>query len=159
HRFIEAVPGKPVILMGNSMGGMISLLEAVAAPEAVSGLVLIDPALPFVPTRPDPVVTAMFAIYAIPCLNQVLLARRRRMSAEGLVASTLALGCVDRSRVPVDVVAAHVSVARQRVPFRDTGRDFVAAARSVMSTAGYLRGAPYRRGIRRITAPVLLLHG
>ena len=54
HRFIESVPGAPVILMGNSMGGMISLLEAAAAPEAVAGLVLLDPALPFVPTRPDP---------------------------------------------------------------------------------------------------------
>ena len=31
HRFIEAVAGSPVILMGNSMGGMISLSEAAAA--------------------------------------------------------------------------------------------------------------------------------
>src|SRR3712207_8545527 len=28
HRFIEAVTDGPVILMGNSMGGMISLLQA-----------------------------------------------------------------------------------------------------------------------------------
>src|SRR6266536_3374129 len=63
HRFVETVPGSPVILMGNSMGGMISLLEASAAPEAVAGLVLIDPALPFVAARPDPLVAAMFAMY------------------------------------------------------------------------------------------------
>ncbi len=36
HRSIEAVPGGPVILMGNSMGGMISLLQAIAAPRTVS---------------------------------------------------------------------------------------------------------------------------
>ena len=54
HRFVMSVTGGPVILMGNSMGGMISLLEASAAPAAVAGLVLVDPALPFVPARPDP---------------------------------------------------------------------------------------------------------
>ena len=53
HRFIEAVPAGPVILFGNSMGGMISLLEASAAPAAVAGLVLVDPVLPLVPAMPD----------------------------------------------------------------------------------------------------------
>ena len=57
HRFIESVPAaakKPVILMGNSMGGMICVLEASAAPETVAALILVDSALPFVLTRPDP---------------------------------------------------------------------------------------------------------
>src|SRR5690349_10851920 len=36
-RFIHAVTASPVILMGNSMGGMISILEAGAAPQAVAG--------------------------------------------------------------------------------------------------------------------------
>ena len=54
HQFIEKVPASPVILMGNSMGGMISLLEASAAASAVAGLILVDPALPFRPARADP---------------------------------------------------------------------------------------------------------
>ena len=33
-RFIQEVAGSPVILMGNSMGGMISLSEAAAAPRS-----------------------------------------------------------------------------------------------------------------------------
>jgi pimeloyl-ACP methyl ester carboxylesterase len=28
-----------------------------------------------------------------------------------------------------------------------------------VATAGYLRGLPYRRGIREVQAPVLLIHG
>jgi len=48
--------------MGNSMGGMISLIEAGTSPGAVSALILVDPALPFVPVRPDPLVTALFAL-------------------------------------------------------------------------------------------------
>ena len=58
HRFIESVAASPVILMGNSMGGMVSLMEAGTSPGSVSALILVDPALPFVPVRPDPRVTA-----------------------------------------------------------------------------------------------------
>src|SRR6266700_271549 len=82
HRFIEAMSASPVILMGNSMGGMISLLEASAAPSAVAGLILLDPALPFGPARPDPVVTTMFAMYLTPGLGRLISGRRRRMSPE-----------------------------------------------------------------------------
>ncbi len=159
HSFInEVVPG-PVILMGNSMGGMISLLEASTSPATTAGLILVDAALPVVPAWPDPTVTALFAAYATPGVNRVLMARRQRMSPEALVASTLSLCCVDRSRVPADVVAQHVAVARRRAGFTDISRDFIASARSVVATAGYLRGLPYRRGIRTVECPVLLLHG
>jgi pimeloyl-ACP methyl ester carboxylesterase len=160
HRFIESVPGAPVILMGNSMGGMISLMEAVEAPHAVAGLVLLAPALPIVPARPDPVVAAMFVAYATPGLGWlVTTARRRAMSPEAAVAMTLSMCCVDSSRIPADVVAEHVAIARRRTQFADATRDFLAAARSVSATTGYIRGSSYRRGIRSITAPVLLVHG
>src|SRR5579859_5105424 len=46
-RFVESTASGPVILMGNSMGGMISLLEAATAAARVAGLILIDAALPF----------------------------------------------------------------------------------------------------------------
>ena len=45
-RFINEVAGEPVVLVGNSMGGMISILEAAASPDQVRGAVLVDPALP-----------------------------------------------------------------------------------------------------------------
>jgi pimeloyl-ACP methyl ester carboxylesterase len=158
-RFIEAVPGSPVILMGNSMGGMISLLEASAAAAKVTDLILLDPALPFVLVRPDPAVTAILALSAAPGLGRVIAASRRRMSPEAAVADVLALCCADASRVPADVVATHVDMARRRAGFTEVGRDFAIAARSVISTAGRLRGSPYRRGVRSISCPVLLLHG
>ena len=105
QRFIESVTGGPVILMGNSMGGMISLLQAGTAPALVAGLILVDAALPMVPARPDPVVTALFAMYATPVLGGILMDRRRRMSPEAAVAATLSLCCVDASRITSDVVA------------------------------------------------------
>jgi pimeloyl-ACP methyl ester carboxylesterase len=159
HRFLESVPAGPVILMGNSMGGMISLLEASAAPRGVAGLILVDPALPFVPARPDPLVSAAFILAATPGLGKAILGRVHHLSPESAVAGVLSLCCADPSRVPADVVARHVEIARRRAAFGEGGRDVSAAMRSVIATAGLGKGHAYRQGIRSISCPVLLLHG
>ena len=159
HRFAGSVVGGPVILMGNSMGGMISLFEAAAAPELVSGLILVDPALPIVPARPDPTVATLFAVYATPLVGRLLMNRRRQWSPEAAVTATLSLCCVDHTRIPADVFAQHVTLAQWRTEFAGTERDFLVAARSVVSTAGYVRGRTYRRMMQSIQAPVLMLHG
>jgi pimeloyl-ACP methyl ester carboxylesterase len=159
HRFVESVVAGPVILMGNSMGGMISLFEAAAAPELVSGLILLDPALPIVPTRPDPTVAALFAVYATPLVGRLLMSRRRQWTPEAVVTATLSLCCVDLNRIPADVIAQHVTLARRRAEFAGTERDFLIAARSVLSTAGYVHGRTYRRIMQSIPAPVLMMHG
>jgi pimeloyl-ACP methyl ester carboxylesterase len=159
HRFIEAVSAEPVILMGNSMGGMISLLEASAAPTAVASLVLVDPVLPLVPALPDRFVTPMLAAYAAPVLGPLLMRLRRRMSPEALVASVLSLCCVDVSQVPAAVLAQHVTVARQALMSPEAEREIATSARSMIAALGSLRGGSYRRAIRAIACPVLLLHG
>ena len=159
HRFIEAVAGSPVILMGNSMGGMISLREAAAAPGTVAGLILLDPALPVMPVRPDPSVVMMFLANMVPGLSQRLISRRRRFSPEELVAGVLNTVCADPSQVSPAVVAQHVEVARRRYGFTEADREFTLAARSVVSAAGYITGRSYRRALNSIRCPVLMLHG
>ncbi|HXZ63207.1 MAG TPA: alpha/beta hydrolase [Streptosporangiaceae bacterium] len=157
-RFIETAAEPPVILMGNSMGGMISLLEAGAAADRVSGLILIDPALPFVPARPDLLVATMFVAGGVPGLGPALLRGVHRLPPAAVVASTLALCCHDPTRVPTDVVAQHVALARRRAGFTEAGHDMGVATRSVILTAG-LGGHAYRAGIAALTCPVLLVHG
>jgi pimeloyl-ACP methyl ester carboxylesterase len=159
HQFTASVSPGPAILMGNSMGGMIALLEASAAPAAVAGLILVDPALPVVPARPDPVAAAMFVLYLTPALGRAVMARRRRLSAEQFVAGVLGLCCVDPSRVAADVVARHLKLADQRFTFGGAERDFAAALRSVVATASYPGRRAYQRRIGSITCPVLLIHG
>jgi pimeloyl-ACP methyl ester carboxylesterase len=158
HRFLESFAGGPVILMGNSMGGMISLLEAAANPGNVAGMILLDPALPFVPARLDPWVTAMFALYATPGLGRLMM-ERRRMSAEEAVATVLSVCCADPSRVSPDLVAEHVEQVRQRAAFDGARDDFISAMRSVVVTAGDLWRQAYRRELHSVTCPVLLVHG
>jgi pimeloyl-ACP methyl ester carboxylesterase len=159
HRFIEAVAGAPVILMGNSMGGMISLSEAAAAPDTVAGLILLDPALPFMPVRPDPSVVGMFLVNMIPGVSQRMISRRRQFSPDELVAGVLATVCADPSRVSPEVVEQHIEVARRRFGFSEADREFTLAARSVVSAAGYVTGRAYRRAIDAARCPVLVLHG
>jgi pimeloyl-ACP methyl ester carboxylesterase len=158
HRFLELVSATPVILMGNSMGGMISLLEASAAGDKVSGLILVDPALPFVRSRPDPRVAALFAAGGLPVIGPALLRGAHRLPPEAIVAILLSMCCHDPSRVPADVVAQHVAVARHRAGFGEAGRDIGIATRSIIATAG-LGGHAYRHGIEALRCPVLLLHG
>ena len=159
HRFIETVTGSPVILMGNSMGGMISLSEAAAAPDTVAGLILLDPALPFVPVRSNLMIAAIFVVYAIPGLGQRLIRRGRGLSAEQVVAGVLELCCGDVTRVSRATIEQHVEMARRRAAFTDGERDFLTASRSVVAESAYVTGRGYRRAVRSVSRPALLLHG
>lgn len=156
HAFLESVSADPVILMGNSMGGMIALLEASAAPERISRLILVDPALPFVPARPDLLVAPMLALGAIPWVGRVLLGRARSLQPETVVAEVLKLYCADPTRVPADVVALHVALAVQRADFPGVARDMSVATRSMIATAV---SSEYRERIRSVSCPVLVMHG
>jgi pimeloyl-ACP methyl ester carboxylesterase len=158
-RFVEEVAGAPAILVGNSMGGMISILEAGAAPSNVAGLVLIDPALPVVPGIPrDRQVARAFTAYMVPGLGEAFLRHRRRvLGDEGLVRETFALCCADPSRIPEEVVAMHVEMTRARgsMPWADAS--VLRAARSLVPLV--MRRRRYHELLRRVEAPTLLIQG
>jgi pimeloyl-ACP methyl ester carboxylesterase len=158
-RFVREVAGAPAILVGNSMGGMVSILEAVADPDAVAGLVLIDPVLPLVGgVRPDRLVATMFMLYAVPGIGERYLARRRAAVApRELVRQVLELCCVDPSRVPQELVAASVALAEERAAVPGLDAAFLGAARSLLRVSA--RRGRYWAAIRKVRAPVLLLHG
>ncbi|MBK9741191.1 MAG: alpha/beta hydrolase [Actinobacteria bacterium] len=157
--FLRQVAGTPAILVGNSMGGLISILQAHDSPGSVAGLVLIDPALPVGPlARPDPRVVATFAALAIPAVGRRLLAlRRSTSSAEEAANDILRLCCADASRVPEHVVEQHIEVAAQRRDYGDVDAELLSAARSLLWVLA--DRARYGAMQRAITAPVLLLHG
>jgi pimeloyl-ACP methyl ester carboxylesterase len=158
HRFLSEVVQRPAILVGNSMGGLISIMEASAHPRAVAGLVLIDPALPMtVRGRPDPLVTAMFATYAVPRLGRRAVVARGRLGPRAGVMDTLRLCCVDPSRVPEDVVEQHVAVATSRADHAEAPDAMIEAARSLMMVLA--RRRRFAAMLDGLAMPVLLLHG
>ena len=158
-RFVDEVIGHPVILVGNSMGGLLSLLLADLCPDLVSGLVLVDPAVPVGPTaRPDPLVTLMFGAYAVPALARVLMSRRRSLfSAESQAMAVLRLCCVDTRRVPGHVLRQHLELAREREEYPDVDAELIVAGRSLVLVLARRRWLDALMG--RISKPVLLLHG
>ncbi len=158
-RFVREVAGAPAILVGNSMGGMVSIMEAAAHPDAVAGLVLIDPVLPMVRgVRPDRIVMTMFLLYAVPGVGERYLARRRAaLSPRQMVQQVLTLCCVDPTRVPEELVAASAALVEDRAAVNGLDTAFLSAARSLMRVSAMQQR--YWATMRAVGSPVLLLSG
>lgn len=160
-RFIRETAGGPVTLVGNSMGGMVSVMCAAADPDLVEGVVLLDPVLPKPRgVRRDRRVVAGFVASMLPVVSPRLIARRRAgIPARTRVQDTLALCCLDVATVSAEQFDAEVALTEARMTDPRAAGDvhaYVAATRSLVLHAS---GAAYRRQLRAITAPVLLLHG
>jgi pimeloyl-ACP methyl ester carboxylesterase len=160
-RFVRETVGEPVTLVGNSMGGMVSVMCAVAEPDLVEGVVLLDPVLPKPRgVRRDRQVVAGFAVSVLPGISTRLIARRRAATpARARVEQTLALCCRDVSTVSPEQIAAEVALTEARASDPRAAGDipaYVAATRSLILHAA---SPAYRRQLAAIAAPVLLLHG
>ena len=159
-RFVASITAGPAIVVGNSMGGLLAMMEAAAEPERVSHLILAGPAQP-TPRRGriDLEVLAAFATYATPWLGAWYMRRRAaRLGAEGLVREMLRLCCVDPSRVASDVRAAHVALAAERLARMPWATDaFLDATRSLLSALRRRRS--FYAMVDRVTAPCLIIQG
>ncbi|MGI8608076.1 MAG: alpha/beta fold hydrolase [Candidatus Dormibacteria bacterium] len=158
-RFITEVGGAPALLVGHSMGGLITMMVSAARPDLVHHAVLFDPAFP--PTRsPAPGLPArvLDVLSSAPSLaggiGRGLVGLR---GAHTMVHETFRRTCVDGDRLPSDFVAAHVAAeaARMRIPG---------------AYVGYMQGWRWFRDhfrgpekleamIRTIGVPTLVIHG
>jgi pimeloyl-ACP methyl ester carboxylesterase len=158
HRFLAEVVGEPAVLVGNSMGGMLSILATGEHPEAITGLVLLDPAVPGPRRSLDPLVALMFAIYAVPFVGERFLRRRRTRQSELVrVREMLTLVGVDPDTVPPEVIDRSVTLLQERDDVEGMDRAFLAAARSLLRLLVDPRR--YRKAMASIRVPVLLVHG
>ena len=153
-----ATTARPAILMGNSMGGLVAALQASEEPDTVAGLILVDPALPTSRLGlVHPRVVANFLLCALPAVGEhYLTQRRRRTTAEQTVRRVLGVCCVDASRVPVDIVEAHIELTG-RVDRARADAAYLRSARSLSLLLARPAG-PLAR-LARVRQPALLLHG
>jgi pimeloyl-ACP methyl ester carboxylesterase len=158
-RFVREVAGEPVILIGNSMGGLITLLESAASPDVVRGAVLVDPALPRpLLSKVDPRVAINFALVALPGLGEAAIKRRAtKQTPEQQMQETLKLCTVDVTRIDPAVVEQGLEVLHSRSGNDFSPADFLGAGRSLLRLLS--RPRRVRRILQQVKAPVLLLHG
>ncbi|MFN2465199.1 MAG: alpha/beta fold hydrolase [Candidatus Dormibacteria bacterium] len=160
-RFIDAVsPNAPVILFGHSMGGLVSIMQSAAHPEKVSRLILMAPAAPY-PRR------SLLSFMAFPFLFALLMPGRSasmlqkrgaRLDAEKVVRGALKQITARNSKLPEDIVQAHIDLLiLQRDQHDWTEQALVESAGSLVRTTS--RRKAFRRLVLSIKAPTLLLHG
>jgi pimeloyl-ACP methyl ester carboxylesterase len=158
-RFIHATGAAPAILVGNSMGGAISALEAAERPEAVAGLILVDAALPrALNASPDPVIAAVFATYLLPGVGEQFVKRRAQiLGPEKLVHETMKMCSVDPTRIDPAAIEAHIALARDRATMPWSHKAFLEAARSLLRRLA--RRERFLTALHRISCPTLILQG
>ncbi len=158
-RFVAELGSDRVVLSGNSMGGVLSLLQAAIEPSSTAGIALTNPVMPWVRGGwPHPAVVAAFTIYDVPGLGEAVVgARMRRMDPERSVRLGLSMVAADLRSIPDEVIRLHVDQYRLRRQDPDAVKAFLEATRSLLRLGK--RPSVARRALDAVRCPVMLLHG
>jgi pimeloyl-ACP methyl ester carboxylesterase len=161
-RAIARLSPGPIVLVGNSMGGLLSLGVAAQHPTLVDALVLVDPAVPApggeFPPRLDRVSRTFIATAFVPRWGAKRLSRAVAvLGPESLVRETMRLVSADPSRIDPTVVDAHIALEAERLAESAWHESFYAATRSLVATLALKRKV--FRWVDEVVAPTLLLQG
>ena len=139
HRFLERLGVERMHLAGNSLGGHIAWRYALAYPEAIDKLILVDPA-GYPSDEPPPLV---FTLGQTPILNQLL----TLTSPRSLLKKSLLDVYADDTRVTPELIDRYQDLSRR------PGNRAAFVARTQMVEENRFED------IRHIQAPTLLLWG
>jgi len=157
-KVIEHQGRGPVHLIGNSMGGLISVRLAATRPELVRSLTLVSPALPDLLIRPS---LASFPLLGLPIVGAWLLRRSDAAPAEARVRGVLEMVFHDPTTVHPERLRQAVADTLRRDQLEYARQTLVGAARAI--TIEYLRperavGNAWRLAAA-VTCPVLAIYG
>jgi pimeloyl-ACP methyl ester carboxylesterase len=156
--FIETMTDQPVTLIGNSMGGLVSMLAAVDRPELTDRLILVNTALPVVSVRSISRDRQRLVLPLLPLLgNSAARYYYHERSPEDEVDDTLRLVLSNSASVDPLYRAAAVEMARARREMEWSIHAFTDAARSIAIELAPQRR--FRRLMPHVRQPTLLIHG
>jgi pimeloyl-ACP methyl ester carboxylesterase len=151
--------GGPAVLMGNSMGGLVSILAAGEHPDVISDIILIDPAGPVASWRHvDPSAAVTLGAPLIPGLGKrIVEAYRATRTAEEGVLESYRFVAADPTIVSDEAYADALEIAELR---RTQLWSSTALVKATSSIAPYvLRKKKFLRALHRVSQPTLLVHG
>jgi pimeloyl-ACP methyl ester carboxylesterase len=158
--YLEHSDRGPVHLVGNSMGGAVSIMVASRRPDLVRTLTLISPAVPdnrprIYPLKNDP----RMALMALPVVGEFVMKQfNRRYAVEARVAGTIALCFADKSRYPKQRREEAIAEARAREEMPWAEQSMLRSMRGLARSNFFAARAAWR-AMRSITAPTLVLWG
>ena len=158
-RFVAELSTGDAVLSGNSMGGVVSMIQAAVEPDSVRALVLTGAGFPRAGhARPHPLVWTTLNVYETPQIGDLLAQiRTREIDAERIVRLGMRFVTPDPAAIPEDVIQLHVDAVRAHAGDPDAGPAFVDAARSLLRLGR--RPDAASRILGNVAAPVLVLHG
>lgn len=164
HELLDAfcrvvAPDEPVVLVGNSMGGLITMMQAAENPDRVEAAVLVNPALPLVDLGGvSPFTIQRLIVPTFPGIGQAAMRRYyEATSAEERVEETIAFITADPSLVPESRRQASIEMQKLRDEMEWAIPSFIEASRSIASTLTRVRA--FRKMLHKISCPTLLIHG
>src|ERR1700674_5027994 len=116
--FIARLAKGPVVLVGHSMGGMISMMQAGANPASVSHLVLLDPAVPLAKTSPlKPLPDVFVRLLAMrPAIGAAAAAALAKLEGpDRLIKNALSQYCADSTTLDRSLIDALIEGERARI--------------------------------------------
>jgi pimeloyl-ACP methyl ester carboxylesterase len=152
-----AAAGKPVHLLGNSLGGLVSLLVATRRPDLVASLTLVSPAMPVY--RVPPAFGRALLLLLLPGVPSLAERRMAGIAPEDHVRAMVRMCFGDPARVPRERVEQAVREMRERTEQPWADRALTRSMRGLITSYLRVGRANAWRAARAVRMPTLVVWG
>jgi pimeloyl-ACP methyl ester carboxylesterase len=152
-----AAQGRPVHLLGNSLGGLVSLVVAARRPDLVASLTLVSPAMPVY--RVPQAFGRALLLLLLPGVPTLAERRLAGVTPEQSVRGMLAMCFGEPGRVPRERLEAAVAEARERSAQAWAHRSLARSMRGLITSYLRVGRANAWRLARSLPMPTLVVWG
>ncbi len=152
-----AAQGRPVHLLGNSLGGLVSLVVAARRPDLVASLTLVSPAMPVY--RVPQAFGRALLLLLLPGVPTLAERRLAGVTPEQSVRGMLQMCFGEPARVPRERLEAAVEEARERAAQAWASRSLTRSMRGLITSYLRVGRANAWRLARSLPMPTLVVWG
>ena len=149
--------GRPVHLLGNSLGGLVSLLVAAGRPDLVATLTLISPAMPVY--RVPPAFSRALLLLLVPGVPTLAARRMGGITPEESVRAMIRMCFGEPRKVPPERVEQAVQEMRERSEQPWADHALTRSMRGLITSYLRVGAANAWRAARMLRPPTLVLWG